>query len=323
MRTILRFAFLAAFAFTLAPPAALAQAYPTKPVRLMIPWPAGGSTDIVGRIVFQHMSASMGQQFVVENRGGAAGSIGAEAVARAAPDGYTLMVHTTSHLANAHLYRKLPYDTLKDFTGVSLLSAQLGILVVHPSLPVKSVKQLLALARSRPDQILYSSAGNASFPHLATALLTQMTNTKLVHVPYKGAAPATAALVSGETQMLIVSASTALPHVRSNRLRALAVPSEARVKQFPDLPTVAESGVPGYEMNPWIAVFAPAGTPKAIVDRLNAEIRKTLEHPEISKRLYDTLLNPWYTTPEEMAKRVRVDYDKYEKLVKMTGVTID
>ncbi|MDP2241165.1 MAG: tripartite tricarboxylate transporter substrate binding protein [Burkholderiales bacterium] len=323
MRTILRFAFLAAFAFTLAPPAALAQAYPTKPVRLMIPWPAGGSTDIVGRIVFQHMSASMGQQFVVENRGGAAGSIGAEAVARAAPDGYTLMVHTTSHLANAHLYRKLPYDTLKDFTGVSLLSAQLGILVVHPSLPVKSVKQLLALARSRPDQILYSSAGNASFPHLATALLTQMTNTKLVHVPYKGAAPATTALVSGETQMLIVSASTALPHVRSNRLRALAVPSEARVKQFPDLPTVAESGVPGYEMNPWIAVFAPAGTPKAIVDRLNAEIRKTLEHPEISKRLYDTLLNPWYTTPEEMAKRVRVDYDKYEKLVKMTGVTID
>lgn len=323
MRTALRLALLAACAWMLAPGAAMAQAYPAKPVRLMIPWPAGGSTDIVGRIVFQHMAASMGQPFVIENRGGASGSIGAETVARAAPDGYTLMVHTTSHLANAHLYRKLPYDTLKDFAGVGLLSAQLGILVVHPSLPVKSVKQLLALAKSRPDQILYSSAGNASFPHLATALLMQMTNTKLVHVPYKGAAPATTALVSGETQMLIVSASTALPHVRSNRLRAIAVPSETRVKQFPDLPTIAESGVPGYEMNPWIAVFAPAGTPKAVIDRLNAEIKKTLEHPDVSKRLYDTLLNPWYTTPEAMAKRVRVDYDKYEKLVKMTGVTID
>jgi tripartite-type tricarboxylate transporter receptor subunit TctC len=323
MRQSLGLAIAAVLTCLLAPSVAQAQAYPAKPVRLMIPWPPGGSADIVGRIVFQHISASMGQQFVVENRGGASGSIGADVVAKAPPDGYTIMVHTASHMANAHLYRKLPYDTLRDFTGVGLLSAQLGILIVHPSLPVKSVQQLLALAKSRPNEILFLSAGNGSFPHMATSLLMQMTNTRLVHVPYKGAAPATAALVSGETQMLIVSASTALPHVRSNRVRALAVPSATRVKQFPDLPTIAESGVPGYEMNPWIAVFAPAGTPQAIVDRLNAEIRKTLEHPEVSKRLYDTLLNPWYTTTAEMAKRLKVDYDKYEKLVKMTGATID
>lgn len=302
---------------------AFAQSYPTKPVRVLIPWPPSGSADIVGRIVFQQMSASLGQQFVIDNRGGASGSIGSDIVAKAPPDGYTIMVHTATHVANPHLYRKLPYDTLNDFVGVGLLCAQLGMLVAHPSLPVKSVKQLIALAKARPDEIVFASAGNGSFPHLATALLMSMTSIRMVHVPYKGAGPAAASVVAGETQVLLVSAATVLPHVKSNRLRAIAVPSAMRLKQFPEIPTIAESGVPGYEMTPWIGVFAPARIPRTIVERLNAEIRRTLDDPETSGKLYNSLLNPWYMTPEEFAKRIRADYDKYEKLVMLTGAKID
>lgn len=302
---------------------AFAQSYPTKPVRVLIPWPPSGSADIVGRIVFQQMSASLGQQFVIDNRGGASGSIGSDIVAKAPPDGYTIMVHTATHVANPHLYRKLPYDTLNDFVGVGLLCAQLGMLVAHPSLPVKSVKQLIALAKARPDEIVFASAGNGSFPHLATALLMSMTSIRMVHVPYKGAGPAAASVVAGETQVLLVSAATVLPHVKSNRLRAIAVPSAMRLKQFPEIPTIAESGVPGYEMTPWIGVFAPARIPRTIVERLNAEIRRTLDDPETSGKLYHSLLNPWYMTSEEFAKRIRADYDKYEKLVKLTGAKID
>lgn len=295
---------------------AQAQNYPAKPVRLVIPWPAGGLTDVAGRIVFQKISENVGQQFVVDNRGGANGIIGADLVAKAPPDGYTIMVHSTSHVSNPHVYKQLPYDTLKDFVGVGLIVAQTGLLVVHASLPVKSVKELIALAKARPDQLLYASSGNGSFSHLAVAMLTSMTGTKMVHVPYKGGGPATTALVSGETQIQAGSPAAVLPHISSKRLRLLAVTSEERLSQFRDTPTVAEAGVPGYEFRAWVGVFAPAGTPKAIVDRLNAEIKKALESPDIKLDAFE----PWYMTPEQTAVRIKSDYDKYGRLVKLVGI---
>ena len=302
----------------------LAQAaYPTKPVRVVIPWPAGGSNDVVGRIVLQKVSESMGQQFVIDNRAGAAGSIGADLVAKSPGDGYTLMVHSTTHVGNASLYKKLPYDTLKDFSAVALMAAQPGALTVHPALPVKSVGEFIALAKSRPGSINYSSSGNGSAPHMSMALLVAMTGINVVHVPYKGGAPQVTALVSGETQASMATISTVLTHIHSQRLRALGVSSAKRSGVLPNVPTIAEAGVPGYEMNPWIAVFAPAGTPKDIVSRLNAEVNKALKHPDVSKSLANQALDPWIGTPEEFEARLKVDYDKYAKLVKLTGATIE
>jgi len=303
--------------------AVIAQTYPTKPVRVVIPWPPGGSNDVVGRIVMQRVAESTGQQFIVDNRAGAAGSIGADVVAKAPPDGYTIMVHSTSHVGNAHLYKKLPYDTLKDFMGVALLAAQPGALTVHPSLPVKNVREFIALAKKSPGTINYSSSGNGSAPHLSMALLVAMTGIKLVHVPYKGGAPQVTALVSGETQASLATVSTVLVHIQSGRLRALGVSSAKRSGVLPDVPTIAESGVPGYEMSPWIGVFTPAGTPKDIVNRLNAEINKALKTPEVSQLLASQALDALGSTPEEFDARIRADYDKYAKLIKLTGAQVD
>jgi tripartite-type tricarboxylate transporter receptor subunit TctC len=303
--------------------AVIAQTYPTKPVRVVIPWPPGGSNDVVGRIVMQRVAESTGQQFVVDNRAGAAGSIGADVVAKAPPDGYTIMVHSTSHVGNAHLYKKLPYDTLKDFMGVALLAAQPGALTVHPSLPVKNVREFIALAKKSPGTINYSSSGNGSAPHLSMALLVAMTGIKLVHVPYKGGAPQVTALVSGETQASLATVSTVLVHIQSGRLRALGVSSAKRSGVLPDVPTIAESGVPGYEMSPWIGVFTPAGTSKDIVNRLNAEINKALKTPEVSQLLASQALDALGSTPEEFDARIRADYDKYAKLIKLTGAQVD
>ena len=303
--------------------AVIAQTYPTKPVRVVIPWPPGGSNDVVGRIVMQRVAESTGQQFIVDNRAGAAGSIGADVVAKAPPDGYTIMVHSTSHVGNAHLYKKLPYDTLKDFMGVALLAAQPGALTVHPSLPVKNVREFIALAKKSPGTINYSSSGNGSAPHLSMALLVAMTGIKLVHVPYKGGAPQVTALVSGETQASLATVSTVLVHIQSGRLRALGVSSAKRSGVLPDVPTIAESGVPGYEMSPWIGVFTPAGTSKDIVNRLNAEINKALKTPEVSQLLASQALDALGSTPEEFDARIRADYDKYAKLIKLTGAQVD
>jgi tripartite-type tricarboxylate transporter receptor subunit TctC len=315
--------FIAALSLLPAAGGALAQAYPNKPIRVVIPWPAGGSNDVVGRIVLQKVGESLGQQFVIDNRAGAAGSIGADVVAKAPGDGYTLMVHSTTHLGNATLYKKLPYDTLKDFAGVALLAAQPGTLTVHPSLPVKSVKEFVALAKSRPDQINYSSSGNGSAPHLSMALFISMTGIKLVHIPYKGGGPQVTALVSGETQASLATISTVLAHINSGRLRPLGVSSPKRSGVLPGIPTIAESGVPGYEMNPWIAVFAPAGTPKDIINRLNGEINKALKLPDVSQNLASQALDAWISTPEEFDARLKSDYEKYAKLIRLTGARID
>jgi tripartite-type tricarboxylate transporter receptor subunit TctC len=302
---------------------AAAQSYPSKAVRVVIPWPPGGSNDVVGRVVMQKVGELLGQQFVIDNRAGASGVLGSDIVAKSPPDGYTLMVHSTTHLGNAHLYKKLQYDTLKDFAPVGLLAAQPGALVVHPSLPVKSVKEFVALARARPGQINYSSSGNGSAPHLSMALFESMSGIKLVHIPYKGGAPQVTALVSGETQASLGTISTVVAQVKAGRLRALGVSSAQRSGTMPDVPTIAESGVPGYEMNPWIAVFAPAGTPREIVVRLNTEINKALKTPEVSKNLSSQALDPWFGTPEEFAARIKTDYEKYGKLIQLTGAKID
>ena len=278
---------------------------------------------MVGRIVLQKVGELMGQQFIVDNRGGAAGSIGADVAAKAPPDGYTLMVHSTSHVGNAHLYKKLPYDTLKDFTGVALLAAQPGALTVHPSLPVKTVKDFIALAKNRPGTINYSSSGNGSAPHLSMALFVSMSGINIVHVPYKGGAPQVTALVSGETQASLATVSTVLMHVQSGRLRTLGVSSAKRTATMPEVPTIAEAGVPGYEMSPWIGVFVPAATPRELIVRLNGEINKALKSPDVSQLLASQALDALGGTPEEFDARIKLDYEKYAKLIKLTGAKVD
>jgi tripartite-type tricarboxylate transporter receptor subunit TctC len=272
----------------------------------------------------QKLADSMGQQFVIDNRAGAAGTIGADVVAKAAADGYTLMVHSTTHLGNAHLYgSKLPYDTLKDFIGVALLSSQAGVLNVHPSLPVQTVKEFIALAKARPGQIFYSSSGNGSAPHLNMALLISMTGIKIVHVPYKGGPQELASLMSGETQAAFSTLPTAINHIRNGKLRPLAVGTSKPAKALPGVPTVSEAGVSGYEMAAWIGVFAPAGMPTMLIQRLNAEINKALGSPDVEKKLESQALEAWTASPSEFAARIASDYQKYGRLIKLTGAKID
>jgi tripartite-type tricarboxylate transporter receptor subunit TctC len=320
MRVIVRLA--AAVAVACVPVAAYAQNYPAKTVRVVIPWPPGGSNDVVGRIVMQKLGEAMGQQFIVDNRGGAAGSIGADSVAKAPPDGYTIMVHSTTHVGNAHLYKKLPYDTLKDFTGVGMLSGQASVLAVHPSLPAKSVKDFIALAKSRPGQILYSTSGNGSNPHLSMALLSSMTGISLTHVPYKGGGPQVTALIAGEAQASLATIASVIPQIRAGKVKALGVTSATASRSLPGVPPIGDT-VKGYEMSPWIAVFAPAGTPKPIIDRLNGEINKVLAQRDVQEKLIAQALDPLTSTPEEMNRQVRIDYDKYAKLIQLTGAKVE
>lgn len=304
------------------PAVAVAQAYPSKPVRVIIVFPPGGSNDVTGRIVFGKMPEVMGQPFVIENRGGAAGTIGSEFVTRSPADGYTVMVQSTTHIANAHLYKKLPYDVLKDFIGVTTLARQVGVLVVHPSLPVKSVKELVALAKRRPGQIVYGASGNGSYAHMAMALFVSMSGTRMLNVQYKGAGPGNIALIAGETQAMLTTLGSIAPHIKAGQVRALGVSSDTRTAQFPDIPAIAES-VPGYEFTGWVGCFVPAGTPRAIVDALNAALKKALEHSEVASRLTELTLDPMHMTPEQFAQRLRADYDKYAKVVKISGARIE
>jgi tripartite-type tricarboxylate transporter receptor subunit TctC len=316
MRTLIRLTATAALLGVAA--VAGAQAYPSKPVRMIIAWPPGGANDIAGRIVAQKLTENTGQQFVVDNRGGASGILGSDVVAKSPPDGYTIMVHSTTHVSNPHLYSKVPYDTMKDFVGVSPLGRQVGMLVVHPSLPVKSVKEFIDLGRKRPNDITYSSSGNGSFVHLAMAQLNAMTNTKMVHVPYKGGGPAAVAISSGEVQAMTATIGSVIPHITSKRLRPVAVTSEQRVAQFKDIPAIAET-VKGYEFTAWVGTFAPANTPKAIVDRLNAEIQKAMKDSGVAAKLSAQTLDPMFMTPEQFAVRLQADYEKYGRLIKQTG----
>ena len=322
MKSILRVVVLSAVASMLAPLAAFSQAYPVKTVRVIVPWPPGGANDVVARIVAQRMTEQLGQQVIVENRGGASGTIGSDLVAKGPADGYTVMVHSATHVANPHLYKKLPYDTLRDFIGVTPLAVQVGMLVVHPSLPVKSVKEFVALGKARPGQIVYGSSGNGSFVHLAMALLNAMSDTSMVHVPFKGGGPATIALASGEIQAMTATIGSLIPHIESKRVRPVGVTSAKRVSQYPNVPAISE-GVSGYEFVAWIGAFVPAGTPRPIVDKLNAEFRKALEHPDTARILGAQTLDPLPMSPEQFGKLLKADYDKYERVIKISGAKLD
>ncbi len=303
------------------PLAALAQVYPAKPVRVVVPWPPGGANDVTARIVFQKMSEMLKEQFIIENRGGATGTIGAAAVARSAPDGYTLMVHSATHVANPHLFKKLPYDTINDFIGVTTLARQVGALIVHPSLPVTSMKGFIALAGKRPGEVIYGSAGSGSTLHLMMAQLLSMTGIKVVHVPYKGGGPAVIAIVSGETQAMYAVISDIYSHLMSKRVRPLGVTSADRLKQFPDVPAIGET-VPGYAFTSWMGAFVPAGTPKPIIDKLNADLKRALDAPDVASKL-DTLvlLDPSRLTPGEFAQLLKSDHDRLGKLIRELGLT--
>lgn len=304
------------------PSLSLAQAYPAKPVRVIVVFPPGGSNDVVARIVFQKLNELVGQQFVIDNRGGAAGTIGSEVVAKSPADGYTVMVQSTTHVANAHLYKKLPYDVLKDFIGVTTLARQVGMLVVHPSMPVKNVGEFITLAKKRPGEIVYGSSGNGTYVHLAMALMASMTGVKMVHAPYRGGGPVNIAIASGEVQAVLATIGSVVPNLQAKRVRPLGVSSDKRTAQFPDVPAIAEF-VPGYEFTAWIGCFVPAGTPRAVVDALNAALGKALADSEVASKLSAQTLDPMHMTPEQFAQRIKSDYDKYANVVKISGAKID
>lgn len=294
-------------------------AYPAKPIRIIIALAPGGGVDTSGRIVGQKFTEAWGQQVVAENRPGAGGTIATELVARAAPDGYTLLMASMGHAITPALY-KLNYDTIKDFAPISLFVQSPSVLAVHPSLPVKSVKELIAFAKPRPNEILFSSSGSGSGQHLAMELLNRMAGLKLVHIPYKGTAPSILDLVAGRVSVTSASAISTMPHVRAGRLRALAVSSAKRSPSVPELPTVAEAALPGFAVDQWYALFAPAGTPNEIVAKLYGEIAKAVAQPETRERLLAMGLDPVGSPPDEFTAYLKTETVKWGKLVREAGI---
>ncbi len=290
------------------------QAYPAKPVRVIVPFPPGGANDIVARIVLPKVSEQMGQSFIIENRAGAGGTIGTAIVAQSKPDGYTLLIQTiASHVSNAHLYNKLPYDALRDFVGATSIARLVSVLTVHPALPARSVKEFIALAKQRPNEILHGHSGHGSFTHMNGVLFESRAGIRMNQVPFKGGGPAVIALVSGETQAQVAAISELIGYIKANRVRALGVTSAERLPQLPDVPTIADT-LPGYESSTWVSAFAPAGTPKAIIDRLNAEFGKVLKDADTVARLAAQTLDVVHRPPEEIAQRLKADYDTIGKL---------
>ena len=318
------FAVAAVLATLAAPLPALAQAsYPSKPVRIISIFPPGGGNDAICRAVAQKMTENMKQQVIVENRPGANGIIGTEAAARAAPDGYTITLIPSGHAVNASIYKKLPFDSIKDFTPLSLAGSSPTVLAVHPSLPAKDVRGLIALAKARPGQLTYASAGVGASGHLAGALFETMTNTKMVHIPYKGMSVAVSDLIGGQVSMSFGTSLSMVPHVRSGRLRALATTGAVRSPALPELPTVAESGVPGYEASLWYGFVGPAKLPPEIAQRLNAEIVAALNAPDVRERLANQGVDPRASTAEEFGRLMVVDLERWAEVVRRAGVKVE
>jgi len=288
----------------------------------VVPYPPGGGADNVARPIAQKLSEALGQQVVIDNRGGAAGIIGADIVAKSKPDGYTRLDDSSSRAVNPAL-RKLPFDTLKDFASVGMIVINPNFLVVHPSLPVRTVRDLIRLARERPGEIKYASSGVGSAPHMGAALFQYMAKIDLLHVPYKGGGPALADLIGGHVQLLFPNIASGLPHVKSGKLRGIAVTSSKRSRSAPQFPTVAESGLPGYELHEWNALFAPAGTPQEIIGRLNSELGKILRAPEMQERLFQMGAEAAPGTPEQLDEYVRRELAKWDKVVKDVGIKVD
>ena len=298
--------------------------YPSKPIRLVLPYPPGGGSDTIARPLAQRLSGELGQQVVVDNRGGAGGNIGMEYVARTAPDGYTIIMALTAQLAvNVSLYKKLPYDPVRDYAPITLLATGPYLLVVHPSLPATSVKELVALARARPGEITYASSGNGSGGHLAAELLKTMTGTKMLHIPYKGGGPALVDVLAGHVQVLFATYISSRGHLQAGRLRVLGVSTAKRPAAIPDMPTIAEAGVPGYDSGVWYGMLAPAGTPRDIIEKLNREIVRVLKQPDFHKLLVDQAIDPIGGTPEQLGDFIRSEIAKWAKVVKDSGARLD
>jgi tripartite-type tricarboxylate transporter receptor subunit TctC len=300
-----------------------AQQYPMRPIRLVVPFTPGGANDLVARSIGQKLSDALDQRVVVDNRSGAGGTIGTDIVAKALPDGHTLLMASMGMAVNGWLYLKLPYDTLKDFAPVTMLAEQPNIVVVHPSLPVKSVGELLALARSKPGQIRYASGGIGSTTHLATELFLLMAKVDMLHVPYKGLAPAATDLMGGHVQLAIANVSTLLPHVKAGKLRLLAVTTSKRFPLLPETPTVGEAGVSSAESSWWAGLMVPAGTPQPIIKTLNTETTKILNSTAIREQFGTLGLEPIPTSPEAFAKLLRAEIEKWGKVIKASGIKLE
>jgi len=303
---------------------ASAQAYPSKPIRFIVPFPPGGGTDLVGRLLAQRLSESVAQPVVVDNRPGAGGVIGAEIAARAPADGYTLVLGSPGPLTiNPNLRAKMPYDTLRDFAPVTLATISPFTLVVHPSLPVRSVKELIALAKSKPGQLNYGSGGNGSVSHFSAEQFKGLTGVDIVHIPFKGAAPSVAELLAGRLQLIFENLPTVLPHVRSGKLPMIAVGTKTRSKLVPEIPTIAESGVPGYESSASFGVLFPAGTPAARTARMNGELVKILRSPAVVERLSGLGLQAVGSTPREYAAHLEAELAKYGRVARAARIRIE
>ena len=314
---------LVALALALVAGAAVAQAYPSKPIRWLIPFSAGGPTDVLARAIAPRLGESLGVAVLVENRVGAGGSLAMDAVAKAAPDGYTIgMGHTGTQAINPHLYARLPYDPLKDFAPVTPVVSYVNVLVVNPAVPAKTVAELVAWTKAHPAKASFASGGNGATNHLSGELLKALTGAPLVHVPYKGSAPALTDVIAGNATCMFDILVTSLPQIRSGKVRALAVTSAKRSPYAPEIPTMRESGVPGYDeagSDLWFGVFAPAGTPKAVVERLHAELVRALASADVAERIRAQAYDPWTLEPEAFAAFLRTDHAKWGKVVRLSG----
>jgi len=315
-RSITALAALAALALA---PLAQAQDYPNKAIRFVVPFAPGGGTDIIGRIIAQALNETLGQPVVVDNRGGAGSTLGTEIVAKSPADGYTILFGNISLAFNATLYTKLRYDTIRDLAPVSLSAVQPNILVIHPGLPAKNLKEFIELARANPGKYNYASAGTGSGTHLAAELLKLQTRIDIVHVPYKGTGPALSDLLGGQINMMVSTFASALPHVRSGRMRALGVTTAKRSPATPDVPTLIEGGVAGYDYSTWYGLLAPAGTARTIIDKLNAANRKVLTRDDIRQKLESQGVDPVFNTPAEFSAYMKSETEKWGKVVKATG----
>jgi tripartite-type tricarboxylate transporter receptor subunit TctC len=292
-------------------------------VRVIVPFPAGGGVDSAGRILAQKLAEGYGKSFVIENRGGANGNIGTEVVARSPKDGYTLLFTGAGLVTNPSLYAKVPYDAVKDLDPISLMALGPNVLVVHPSLPVKSVKELIALAKAKPGQVGFAGSGSGSTPHLAGELFNTLAGVNMVHIPYRGSGPAMIGLISGETPVMFLPAINAGPHVKTGRLRAVAVTSTSRLAAMPDLPTVAEAGLRGYESSQWYGLLAPAGTPEDILNSLNAHVMKIMQAADMKSRLTEDGIVPIGGTRQQFADHIKSELVKWAQVIKRSGARID
>ena len=300
-----------------------AQSYPNKPVRVVVPYPPGGPTDIVARVLFQQVSEATGQQFLVDNRAGAGGNIGAEIVAKSPADGYTLLIGTTAHAINMSLFKNLSYDVQKDFAPVSLLTQGPLVLVAHPQFPANSIKEVIELAKSKSGGLNFASSGNGQSTHLSAELFNTMAGIKMSHVPYKGSAPALTDVMSGQVDVMFDTTLSAMPFVKAGKLKALGLTSPVRSPAAPDVPTIAESGLPGYEVFAWNGVFVPAGTPKAIIQQLNDQIRKAMLLPQVKDKFSAQCFAASWNSPENFGVFVKNEVDKWSRTVKASGATLD